>query len=43
MLDGGNSFYFEINDIPIYAKGSNMIPIDEFSTRVTKERMEWLL
>lgn len=31
------SFYFKVNDIPIFAKGANFIPIDSFSSRVTRD------
>ncbi|KAJ5078281.1 beta-mannosidase [Anaeramoeba ignava] len=33
----GLSFYFRINDVPIFAKGSNFIPLDSFEGVVTKE------
>jgi len=33
----GESFYFEINGIPIFAKGANYIPCDIFPSRVTEE------
>lgn len=31
----GESFYFELNGKPVFAKGSNYIPCDNFLTRVT--------
>ena len=31
----GESFYFELNGKPLFAKGSNYIPCDNFLTRVT--------
>lgn len=31
----GRSFYFEINDVPVFAKGANYIPNDLFLPRVT--------
>ena len=31
----GESFYFELNGQPLFAKGSNYIPCDNFLTRVT--------
>ncbi|MCR2807156.1 glycoside hydrolase family 2 protein [Paenibacillus sp. SCIV0701] len=36
--DVGASFYFELNGVPIFAKGANHIPNDSFVTEVTKER-----
>ena len=39
----GKSFTFVVNDIPIYAKGSNWIPADSFPTRLTRNRLEqWI-
>ncbi|WP_199614159.1 beta-mannosidase [Paenibacillus alkalitolerans] len=34
----GTSFYFELNGIPVFAKGANHIPNDSFVTEVTYER-----
>ncbi|CAF1682094.1 unnamed protein product, partial [Adineta ricciae] len=39
----GTSFYFLINNHPIYIKGSNWIPPDAFQERVTDQRLERLL
>ena len=36
----GESFYFELNGQPIFAKGANYIPIDNFLTRVTDSTYE---
>ncbi|GHU99867.1 beta-mannosidase [Bacteroidia bacterium] len=33
----GTSFYFEVNGIPMFAKGANMIPTDNFLPRTTGE------
>lgn len=33
----GRSFAFDINGIPVFAKGADVIPFDSFPTRVTKE------
>ncbi|WP_231686751.1 glycoside hydrolase family 2 protein [Bacillus sp. JCM 19034] len=34
----GQSFYFELNGIPVFTKGANHIPNDSFVTEVTYER-----
>ncbi|XP_065941841.1 beta-mannosidase isoform X3 [Magallana gigas] len=39
----GRSFFFKINGVPIFLKGSNWIPADSFLERVTKERLRNLL
>ncbi|OUM94627.1 MAG: beta-galactosidase [Thermobacillus sp. ZCTH02-B1] len=36
----GTSFHFELNGVPVFAKGANHIPLDSFVTRVTRERYE---
>lgn len=33
----GKSYYFELNGVPVFAKGANYIPCDNFLPRVTKE------
>jgi beta-mannosidase len=39
----GTSFYFEINNIPIFCGGSNWIPADSFLTRVEEGKYrQWL-
>ncbi|GCE26059.1 beta-mannosidase [Dictyobacter alpinus] len=39
----GSSFYFEINNTPIFCGGANWIPADSFLTRITRERYrQWL-
>ena len=37
-MEFGRSFYFLVNNVIVFAKGSNLVPIDEFSTAVTEER-----
>jgi beta-mannosidase len=39
----GRSFVFVVNDVPIFAKGSNWIPADSFPTRITDEHLERLI
>ncbi|MDZ7372946.1 MAG: hypothetical protein ONB23_03155 [candidate division KSB1 bacterium] len=39
----GRSFEFVVNGVPIFAKGGNWIPADNFPTRVTSEKYRWLL
>ncbi|MFB5193258.1 beta-mannosidase [Alicyclobacillus fastidiosus] len=36
--DQGTSFYFELNGVPVFAKGANHIPNDSFLTDVSYER-----
>jgi beta-mannosidase len=39
----GLSFFFEVNNIPIWAAGSNWIPADSFLTRLDKQKYRrWL-
>ena len=41
--EAGTTFYFEINNIPIFCGGSNWIPADNILTRLTPDRYrEWL-
>ncbi|MBP6786117.1 MAG: glycoside hydrolase family 2 protein [Candidatus Promineofilum sp.] len=39
----GRSFEFWVNDVPVFAKGSNWIPADSFPTRITTEHLETLI
>lgn len=39
----GKSFYFKVNGQPMYAKGTNWIPGDSFSPRMTKEKYRQLI
>lgn len=36
----GRSLYFELNGKPVFAKGVDMIPLDNFLPRVTREKYE---
>ncbi len=39
----GHSFFFNVNDVPIFVKGSNWVPADAFQDRVTPELVQKLL
>jgi len=39
----GESFYFKVNGKPIFAKGANYIPMDNFPSRVSKEKQSNLI
>ncbi|CAL1537672.1 unnamed protein product [Lymnaea stagnalis] len=41
--ENGLTFYFRINGIPIFLKGSNWIPADSFQERITKDKLQFLL
>ncbi len=41
--DKGKSFYFKVNGNPMYAKGTNWIPSDSFTPRITKEKYQKLI
>ena len=41
--EAGESFYFEVNGEPIFAKGANWIPMDALHGRVTEGRYDSLL
>jgi beta-mannosidase len=34
----GKSFYFKLNGIPVFMKGANFVPADNFIPRITKEK-----
>lgn len=40
---GGESFFFEVNGRPVFAKGANYIPNDVFLTRVKPETYEFIV
>jgi len=39
----GESFYFKLNGQPVFMKGANYIPMDNFTSRVAEEHYEKLL
>lgn len=39
----GKSFYFKVNGNPMYVKGTNWIPSDSFTPRITKEKYQKLI
>ncbi len=39
----GSSFYFEVNGIPLFIKGANYVPADNFPSTITPERYEKLI
>jgi len=42
--DGGRSFYFRINEVPVFMTGANMVPLDYYPKRMkSQEELEWLL
>ena len=41
--EAGESFYFELNGVPVFAKGANYIPNDVFLPRVTKDKYRHIL
>lgn len=38
--DQGQALYFELNGKPVFAKGVDMIPLDNFLPRITREKYE---
>ncbi|XP_049271905.1 beta-mannosidase-like [Rhipicephalus sanguineus] len=42
-FDTATAFYFVVNDIPVYAKGSNWVPPDIFPERITNDYVKELL
>ncbi len=39
----GTSLYVRLNGVPIFMKGANYVPLDNFQNRVTRERYEHIL
>lgn len=43
-IKDGNSFYFKVNDVPIFMKGTNLIPIDILPEKMfNKEKIQYLM
>lgn len=43
IIDFGLTFYFTINQQPIFLKGSNWIPADSFQEKISQSKLAWLL
>lgn len=41
--EAGESMFFEVNDRPVFSKGTNWIPSDMFDTRLSDEQVFWEL
>ena len=41
--EGAESFFFAVNGVPVFAKGTNMIPLDIFSSKTTAEDLRFLV
>lgn len=39
----GTSYYFKINDKPVFCKGANLIPLDIFPSKVSNSKIEFLI
>ena len=39
----GLTFYFRINNLEVFLKGSNWIPADSFQELISHDRLEWLV
>ena len=43
IVSSGLTFYFKVNGLPIFLKGSNWIPADNFQEKITEKRLYYLL
>ena len=43
IKEHGLTFYFKINNRPVYLKGSNWIPADSFQEKITPDYLNWLM
>jgi beta-mannosidase len=41
MISGGKSFFFRVNNVDIFMKGANFIPIDSFNSRVSTNDLRY--
>lgn len=41
--DGSKTFHFELNGVPVFMKGANYIPSDNFLTRVSAQKYEKII
>ncbi|MGO8837407.1 MAG: beta-mannosidase [Limisphaerales bacterium] len=39
----GTSLYVRLNGVPVFMKGANYVPLDNFQNRVTRDRYEYIL
>eukprot|EP00698_Gefionella_okellyi_P014343 TRINITY_DN3979_c0_g1_i4.p1 TRINITY_DN3979_c0_g1~~TRINITY_DN3979_c0_g1_i4.p1 ORF type:complete len:684 (-),score=136.11 TRINITY_DN3979_c0_g1_i4:579-2630(-) len=42
-LPDGQTFYFKVNNVPIFIKGVNVVPADSFESRINPSTWGWLM
>ncbi|KAJ3809985.1 glycoside hydrolase family 2 protein [Lentinula aff. lateritia] len=42
-LTPGDQYHFEVNGKEFWSKGSNLVPFDPFYSRITTDRVQWVL